>query len=109
MTSIALENFSAFAHILLLKQSAPPQALTVVGFRPHRERKHEYLIDDHSGIAVSRQFAHVAVQLGLGLLSGRRTGSDFGGGFGSVVVSRVDCLIVTASIPIKKGRQRNTA
>ena len=33
---MALENFSSFAHILLLKQRARLLALTVVGLHPHR-------------------------------------------------------------------------
>jgi hypothetical protein len=53
MTGMTLEKFSLFVQILLLKQSARGRALTVVGFQPHRERKDEYLIDDHSAVAHS--------------------------------------------------------
>jgi hypothetical protein len=108
MIWIVLENFSSLAHILPLKQGARLHALTVVGFT-HRERNDEYLIDDHSGIALSWKFAHVAVQLGLGLLSGRRTRSHSGGGFGSTVVSRVDRLSwLLLQFRIKKGRRRKS-
>ena len=71
-----LENFSRWQILHRTKETnLGTRALTGSGTKPRtREKNNEYPIDDSSGIAFGWRLADVALQFGLGILSGRRSG-----------------------------------
>jgi len=71
---------------------------------PHKGEKNEYSIDDHFGFAAGWCFANLALQFGLGILSGWRSWIGSPDYVGFPTFQRKDRLGSLQEVGQKKGR-----